>query len=201
MKKHFLFLLSLFLISGFTAQAQFKFGVKAGVNLSKISCSGNKVAKDWYDNNVENMTGFLVGPMVEFTVPLIGVGMDAAVLYSQEGFKLKEINKSFKTNNLEVPVNLKYKITFLDVVGAFATAGPYIKFKLSDDLLEQYKSKSFGAGLNFGIGIELLSHLQVGVAYKLGLTNDYGSIQDVGDVLSAIKGKTSLWTVSAAYLF
>jgi len=206
MKKCSLFLLILFLVCGFTAQAQFKFGVKAGVNLSKLSYSGSEEAKALLDANVENLTGFQVGPMIEFTVPLIGIGMDAAVLYSQEGFKLKGVDDmkrgDYKTSTLEVPLNLKYKISFLDVVGAFGTAGPYVKFRLSDDLKEQYETKSVGAGLNFGIGIELLSHLQVGVAYKLGLTNDYGAMDtSMTGLWDTFKGKTSLWTVSAAYLF
>ena len=44
------------------AQAQFKFGVKAGLNVSKASLDKEVISAD-------NRTGFLVGPMVEFTVP------------------------------------------------------------------------------------------------------------------------------------
>jgi len=209
MRKHLLFLFTLLIVSGFTAQAQLKFGLKAGLNMSKISYSGNKTAEDWYNSNVENLTGFQVGPMVEFTVPIIGIGGDAAVLYSQDGFKINAkdaLAGSYKMNNLEVPINLKYKMTFMGVVGAFATVGPYFKFKLSDDLKglkDQLETKSFGAGLGFGIGVELLSKVQVGVAYKLGLTDDYSNLKlnltDVTD--TALKSKLRLWTVSAAYLF
>jgi len=214
MKKHLLFLFTLLIVSGLTAQAQFKFGLKAGVNLSKLSYSGSKDVQTLYNDNVENLTGFQVGPMAEFTVPILGIGADAAILYSQEGFKIKEAFQdlqsgelikggSYKTNTLEVPINLKYKITFLNVVGAFGTVGPYFKFRLSDDLLDQYKSKSFGAGLNFGIGVELLAHLQVGVAYKLGLTDDYSQMNLLNTATNVATGKmkTSGWLVSAAYLF
>jgi hypothetical protein len=205
MRKHFLFLFTLLIVSGLTAQAQLKFGLKAGLNMSKVSYSGNKTAEDWYNSNVENLTGFQVGPMVEFTVPILGVGGDAAILYSQEGFKINSkdlLGGSYKMSNLEVPLNLKYKLSFLGVVGAFATVGPYFKFKLSDDLKEQFESKSFGTGLGFGIGVELLSQLQVGVAYKLGLTDDYSQLKGLTDVTdAAAKSKTRLWTVSAAYLF
>ncbi|GHT75403.1 membrane protein [Bacteroidia bacterium] len=209
MKKSVFLLATLLMVGGITAQAQFKWGLKAGLNVSKISFS-EEALNDLTD--VSNYTGFQVGPMVEFTVPLIGIGMDAAILYSNQGFKgidLQNINlataqaqvKTYKTNSLLVPVNLKYKLTFLDVVGAYATAGPYAKFRLSDDLLEQYETKSFGAGLNFGIGVELLAHLQVGVNYQLGLTDDYSQSSTLDLAGQVFKGKDRVWTVSAAYLF
>jgi hypothetical protein len=206
MKKNLFFLVVLLFIGGITTQAQLKFGIKAGVNLSKASLNST-IASTIADNLVvENLTGFQVGPMVEFTIPILGIGADAAILYSQEGFKIENIEESYKTNNLLIPINLKYKLTFLDVVGAYITAGPYAKFNLSNDLKDQYESKSFGAGLNFGLGVELLGHLQVGVNYQLGLTEDFSSIQvpgitDALNVVNDLKGKPQGWTVSAAYLF
>jgi hypothetical protein len=190
---------------GITTQAQVKFGLKAGVNLSKASIESSFSETVASNLAVENLTGFQVGPMVEFTVPILGIGFDVAALYSQEGFKLKGVEKAYKTNNLLVPVNLKYKLTFLDVVGAYVTAGPYAKFNF-DDIKSQYESKTFGAGLNFGLGVELLGHLQVGVNYQLGLTEDFSNIKapslgDIIDVNDNLKGKPQGWTVSAAYLF
>ncbi|GHS97847.1 membrane protein [Bacteroidia bacterium] len=204
MKKN-LFLLVAFLLIGISAQAQLKFGLKAGVNLSKASIEGSFGETIATNLVVENLTGFQVGPMVEFTVPILGIGFDAAALYSQEGFKLKGVEKAYKTNNLLVPVNLKYKLTFLNVVGAYVAAGPYAKFNF-DDIKSQYESKSFGAGLNFGFGVELLGHLQVGVNYQLGLTEDFSSIKlpgitEIPNISNDLKGKPQGWTVSAAYLF
>ena len=48
------------------AQAQLiKFGVKGGVNLSKLKFEGMK----------ENSTGFFFGPMAEFPLPVIRQGL------------------------------------------------------------------------------------------------------------------------------
>jgi hypothetical protein len=206
MKKKLVIVLALVLLGGMSAQAQFKWGIKAGLNMSKVSFSGD--AKDIYNAAVENATGFQVGPMVEFTVPIIGIGLDAAVMYSQVGMKLPSLGdnlsvayKTLKANTLYIPVNLKYKLTFLDVVGVYGALGPYANFKLSDNLKNQWESKSFGAGLNFGIGVELLKHLQVGVNYQLGLTEDFSSLTLGSAANEAFKGKTRNWTVSAAYLF
>lgn len=49
------------------AQAQLHFGVKGGLNISKLSFS-----KDAFKG--DNKTGFFVGPMAEFTLPIIGIG-------------------------------------------------------------------------------------------------------------------------------
>jgi hypothetical protein len=210
MRKSSFFLIVLLFTGIITAQAQLKFGLKAGVNLSNVSLDGKLT------NNlkVENLTGFQVGPLMEFTLPIIGIGFDAAVLYSNEGFKLNAATfddiqteaKNYKANNLLIPINLKYKIIFLGVAGVYATAGPYIKFSLDGDIKDQYKSKSFGAGLNFGLGVELLKHLQVGVNYQMGLTDDYNSLKVPGltdslDFIGEIKAQPRVWSVTAAYLF
>jgi hypothetical protein len=69
-------------------------------------------------------------------------------------------------------------------------------------VIDAYKAKSFGAGLNFGLGVELLGHLQVGANYKLGLTDDYGNADTMDMAMAAFKeGQQRVWTISAAYFF
>ena len=59
------------------AQAQLlKFGVKGGLNMTELDLKG-------YDS--DNTAGFFIGPMVEATIPLVGLGVDGALLYSQKG--------------------------------------------------------------------------------------------------------------------
>lgn len=183
------------------ASAQIKFGVKGGVNVSRASFSKDVLAAD-------NLTGFNVGPMIEFQLPIVGIGMDAAILYSQRGFKdnTKVEDKTIKTSYLDVPLNFKWKIG-IPLVKFFATAGPYISFKVAGEkfwdlpgsVTGQLKANSFGAGLNFGAGVELISHLQVGFNYGLGLTNDYETL-GVKDVADA-NGKSRGWSINAAILF
>ncbi|MDH8701406.1 hypothetical protein M2138_000747 [Dysgonomonadaceae bacterium PH5-43] len=200
MKKSFLLIISALVLTSLTVNAQIKYGLKAGVNLSKVSISDGA-------NNLdpENYTGFQVGPMVEFTVPIIGLGLDAAIMYSQQGLKVNDESKKLST--LFIPINLKYKITFMNVVGAYAAVGPYASLNLGnndfslDALAADVKAKSFGAGLNFGIGVELLSKLQVGVNYQLGLTEDFKATTVGGAATELFNGKQRGWTVSAAYFF
>ena len=57
------------------ANAQFKFGVKAGVNVNHLSLK---------DFNVEdnNKTGWTAGVMTEFQVPIVGLCLDLSLMYA-----------------------------------------------------------------------------------------------------------------------
>ena len=66
------------------AQAQLlKWGVKGGLNLAELDIEGF-IAEEALE---ENSTSFFIGPMVETTIPLLGLGIDGALLYSQKGEK------------------------------------------------------------------------------------------------------------------
>ena len=59
------------------AQAQLiKWGVKGGVNLTKIDWDGG------YKGNKDNSAGFFIGPMAEITIPIVGLGVDGAVWFT-----------------------------------------------------------------------------------------------------------------------
>lgn len=179
------------------AKAQVKFGIKGGVNISSVHFSSDVLDAD-------NVTGFHIGPMVETTIPLLGVGLDAAVLYSQKGIGFHE--DDLRTDYIDIPVNLKWKFG-LPVVKVYLSAGPYIGFRVGGDKIwevigEQIEAKSFSAGLNFGAGVELLKHLQVGLNYGLGLSETY-DVTSLNPLANAEKvtGKNRGWAITAAILF
>lgn len=178
-----------------------RFGVKAGVNLANASFNMDAL-------QTSNFTGFQVGPVIELGIPFIGV--DIAALYSQQGLKFKfdDTNLEQKESRLDVPVNLKLKFG-LGGLGGFLSAGPYASFKLSGDdfsvksvdkAVYDFKNKDFGAGINVGGGIELFRHLQIGVNYRIGITDDYKSFDMVEDS-KELKGKIRIWSITATYLF
>lgn len=187
------------------AQAQLKLGVKAGLNLSSSSFDFNDVQTNFKS---DNYTGFFVGPMVEFTAPVIGIGVDGSILYSQKGLKFTETktntSETLKQKSLSIPVNLKYTIG-LDAVGIFFAAGPQFDFDLNSDswkfLTEDFSYKKSTMSLNIGAGVKLIDHLQIGLNYNipLGKTAEYKGIAST--VNQAFSAKTKTWSVSAAYLF
>lgn len=184
------------------ANAQFKIGPKVGVNISTLSLGGD-LSKNFKSSNVSSFTG---GVMAEFMVPIIGVGIDASVMYTRKGSDLKEITTESTakqhTDYVEIPVNLKYKFS-LPVVGSFMSpfvyAGPSFAFRVGDNLADQYKNKSFETAINLGLGLEFFSHLQIAAQYGWGL----GKTMELDDNLinATLNGKSRAWTVTAAYLF
>lgn len=183
------------------ASAQVRLGVKGGLNIASVHFSTDVLQSD-------NVTGFQIGPMIEGSLPLVGLGFDAAILYAQKGLETKTVSgekTSLKNDYIDVPVNLKWKLG-LPVMKVYLAAGPYVGFRvggnkiweLPGSMVDQVKTKSFSAGLNFGAGVELISHLQVGLNYGLGLTNNY-SMESLS--LTKSDGKNRGWSVTAAILF
>ena len=202
-KKWFLpVLLVMMILVSSIANAQVRMGFKGGFNIASV-----KFNKDVL--NAENINGFHIGPVLEF-MPESGIGLDAALLYSRKGFYSKNISRdeSFTNDYLEVPVNLKCKIG-LPVVSPYFAAGPYISFRvagdkeknsaIADGVIDQIKAKSFGAGLSFTAGVEVVSRIQVGLTYDWGLTDNYETFK--AGSLSEYKGKGHAWLISATLMF
>ena len=76
------------------ANAQFKFGPKVGMNISTLSLSGN-LSDNFKANNISSFTG---GLMAEFMVPVIGIGVDASLMYTRKGSELKDITSGISEN-------------------------------------------------------------------------------------------------------
>lgn len=173
------------------ASAQLRFGVKGGVNISSVHISN--LPENF---NSSNVTGFHIGPMIEASIPLVGTGVEAAVLYSQKGVEVN--NEAMKVDYIDVPVHLKWKFG-LPIVKGYLATGPYMAFRVGGDKVwnvvqQQIEAKTFGLGWDFGAGVEVINHLQVGFNYGLGLTNSY-SLDGESD------GKNRGWMITAAILF
>lgn len=177
------------------AQAQIHFGVKGGVNLSKASLSnvGDNFKKD-------NFTGFFIGPMAEFNIPIVGLGVDASLLFAQRGVKVSSGNDEYtiKQNGLDIPVNLKYNIGLGSLLGIYIAAGPDFYFDFAGNkTIEGAKTdkKKAEVGINVGAGVKLMNHLQVGANYNIPLSD---TAKFEGTDASY---KTKTWQVSVAYIF
>lgn len=176
-------------------QAQLHFGVKGGLNLSKASFS------DMSENfKKDNFTGFFIGPMAEFNIPIIGLGVDASLLFAQRGIKVSEGNDEYtvKQNGLDIPVNLKYNFGLGSMLGAYLAAGPDFYFDFEGNkTIEGARTdkKKAEVGINVGAGVKLLNHLQVGANYNIPLSD---TAKFEGTDASY---KTKSWQVSVAYIF
>ncbi|MDO3390862.1 porin family protein [Bacteroides sp. ET489] len=192
MKKFFgVFLVAICCLAMATpAQAQLlKWGLKGGLSMSKLDFKNGPTS--------DNTTGFFIGPMAEFTVPVIGLGIDGALMYSQRG------EDEWKQQGIEIPVNLKYTIGLGSMLGVYVAAGPDFFFNFKDTKWEGFDTKATQVGLNIGAGVKLIQHLQIGVNYQIPLGDSFswkGVGEALGDEIGG-NGKTKTWQISLAYLF
>lgn len=201
------------------ASAQFSFGIKAGAKINQIpeTVSGF----EWDD-----CSGFTGGVMGEFMFPIIGLGVDASLMYVYAPLKTdfevmdKDIAEVNSYNHyLEIPINLKYKLSIPAVekiVAPYIFTGPSFAFLLSGKSLDgtvmsYFEQNPVDIAWNLGIGIELFNHLQIGASYGWGLSNTYKKVQNYGIIdqnnvygkyINDLEGvKKNCWTITAAYTF
>lgn len=185
--------------------AGFKVGPKVGLNINKFSMDKGKVLDS------DNRCGFTAGVDAQFTVPLIGIGADVSVMYTRRNTEVSVLGISEKSHYdyISVPVHLMYKLELpavSQIVAPYVITGPDFSFRVSKEIMNDVRAKKCSVGWDFGIGVELIKHLQIGATYTLGinkavkyagyLNSEVASI----DTNSGIKNING-WTVSAAWLF
>lgn len=215
MKKTFFATLALAFVMLFATPAhaqKLKLGVKAGLNINSFSF------KNFGDNfSSKNRAGFFVGPQLDVSIPLAGLGVDLAALYEHKtmGYSYlddegAEITDKKTMQYISVPLNIKYSLGIGSKLSVYAATGPQVSFNIS--------GKSFGEGIgsmrlkdadfswNFGAGLTVLSHYRVGYNFNLGITDQFGNLQGVdglGDAINVAKGvgKSRTHQISFTYIF
>ncbi len=196
---------ALMLLIAVPASAQFQYGIKAGLNITKPSLDMDMVKKD-------NQTGFFVGVMAEFSVPIIGVGVDASLLYNNKGMKLAdattanawEVSKHLQY--IDIPINLKYTYGLGSLAGVFVTTGPQFSFNVGSKSVSiksigDYTLRDSEFSWNVGLGAKLLGHLQVAYNYNIGIGKTSEVTYTVGLDVVKKKLKNNTHQISLAYMF
>jgi hypothetical protein len=184
---------SLFILLLPSVHSQVRFGVKGGITTSGVSGS----------IDTKNVSGFTLGPTVEAMINE-RLGAQASILFAQKGIQVKGQSKQ-TTSYLEVPTSFKIAIPVSENIKPYINGGPYVGFRIAGDknfsyitdneLLQNWKTQWFTAGLNFGAGVELLNFLQLGINYGFGLTDNY----KFSNGSYSVKDRT--WSIRAAVYF
>ena len=176
------------------AQAQLiKFGVKGGMDFTELDTNVKTL-----DAVAESSTGFFIGPMAEVTLPILGLGVDGALMYSQRG------SGEVKQEGLEIPVNLKWSFGLGSMLGAYLAAGPDFFFNFNDTSHEYMKMEEAQVSINLGAGLKLLKKLQVGLTYQIPIQDSHylTNISLAPDAKASDVGAAQkTWQVSLAYIF
>lgn len=195
---------------GGSAQAQIKFGLKGGLNVTSMSLS-----RDVFD--ADNQMGFFIGPTVKFSLPLTGLGMDVSALYDQREAKvtgdvgyeqIMVTERSMKSKYINIPINLRYGIGLGSLASIYFFGGPQFGFnvgsknqELVNDATWRLKSSAFS--VNLGAGVMLASHLQLSANYNIacGRTGDVTFESAASDIFGSRKGRANAWQIGLAYYF
>ena len=208
---------SLALLSFIPASAQFSWGLRGGLNLvnNDITSVSKETALD-----KDSYTGFFFGPMAELQIPIIGIGIDGSLLYSQKGMSLPN-DSVMKNQSISIPVSLKYSLGLGNFASVFVAAGPQFDYKLGDlstmitsykangdfDEAKEYVMNQYSWSVNIGAGVKLINHLQAAVNYNIPLSQEgtfnlYNDVQNgkyikaVGQADKAFKASTLQFLVT-----
>ena len=184
------------------ANAQIKFGLKGGLDVTNMSLSN-----DVFD--ASNKTGFFVGPMVKVTIPVVGLSFDAAALYDQKEAKVsaENVETTMTQKSLNIPVNVRYGFGLSSLANVFVFAGPQWginvgdkNFKWNDSSCYSLKKTNFS--VNVGLGVTLMSHLQLSANYNIacGKTAD-ATWTDVSNNIIKGNSKNNSWQIALGYWF
>lgn len=180
------------------SQAQVKFGLRAGLNLTDMSLD-KKVVK------TKNRIGFFVGPTVKFTLPIVGVGIDASALYDQRETEIENSKEKIKEQAVNIPVNLRYGIGLGSMASGYIAFGPQFALNVGnkdEKLLENttWKLDNSTFSINVGAGVMLMDHFQVGANYNI-VCGKTGELEIVEGVKTVLKGRANAWQIHASYYF
>lgn len=192
------------------AQAQFGFGLRGGMNLSNMAFDGSLTSSD-------NQAGFFVGPTAKFTIPIIGIGIDASLMYDQRKMKVESSVKdvfgnaqyeSVREENIVLPINLRYTFGLGDIAGVFVKAGPQWSWNIGgksytlSSAKETFQFKKSALSVNIGAGAVLMDKFEVFLNYNWGLgkSAEFEVTDAFGQLLTS-KMHSNAWQLGVAYYF
>lgn len=170
-----------------------RFGIKAGATVNSLKFNNDLLSSS-------NRCGFTAGLDAQFTAPIIGIGVDASVMYTRREAQVKEGNfaSNVHSDYLEIPVLFRWNIGLPGVgkiITPYLATGPDFSFLMSKKNAENaLANKTFDFAWDFGLGVRLVDHLEIGAYYGLGISNAASGDQ-------SLHGKNRFWTVTAAWLF
>lgn len=206
--KRQLIALAALLFAAFAANAQVDFGIKAGANFPTIPTN--------IEGAKSGNTGWFAGPTLKAIIPVIGLGAETNVLYSNSGVSID--GETFNRHSIEVPLYLRYELqlpAIKKIFEPFIAVGPQWGWTVGqkefgknpneisnlNDIKEvidnggrHFKFNDTSFSLNFGLGFILFNHLQIHANYNwaLGATSQYTNLKNI-DLKDFGSSETGEW--------
>ena len=206
MKRFFASIIVLFAIVAMPgkADAQFRYGAIAGVNISDLSFSQDLIS-------VSPTVGYTAGVQAEMIFPGIGFGIDMGLLYNQLGADVnlgeKEIwasegygSERQYLHYVQVPFHFRFKWTRMggleEKIAPFAYAGPDLTLLVGHGKCDAMEYAGGDVGLTVGLGFELFERWQLSGSYTWGMTYSLKTV-----LLDDFSARNRHWSVRLTYFF
>jgi len=179
------------------------FGVKGGMNISKMSIDNDAV-------ECESGVGFFIGPTLKIDfLPFFGV--QGSIFYEQANSKVD--GEKIKRQSIIIPIDARVNLKLNETAGIYLATGPQFGFNVGDSEFQwndtgtykntfEFKKSMFN--WNFGIGAMLSKKFELGVVYSLGIAKT-GELEAEIDKAKAnnneLKPKSSTLQIAATLFF
>ena len=204
MKKTIISMVVMAMFAVMPASAQgIAFGVKGGMNFTKMSIDDDKV-------NSESGVGFFIGPTLKIDIlPFFGV--QGSVFYEQANSKVDD--EKIKRQSVIIPIDARVNLKLSEAAGIYLATGPQFGFNVGEDEFTWNETSSYKNTFqmkksmfnwNFGAGVMLSKKFELGVVYSLGISKT-GELEAEIDKAKAnnneLKPKSSTVQISATLFF
>ncbi|MCC5912960.1 MAG: PorT family protein [Balneolaceae bacterium] len=188
------------------AQSPVSFGIKGGLNFANIDGSANFSAFD-------RRNGVEVGAVAEFSFPMLPVGFETGIYYSQKGTSISVATPdqvsngglsgdlTYRLDYVKVPVLAKFWFGSPGLVEPHILLGPYGSYNINSeiagssegtvDISDEVNDYDFGiiggVGVDFNFG---LSRFSLQGRYSYGLSDLFEESDAKSRVFSLVAGFT-----------
>ncbi|CAN5443982.1 hypothetical protein BH23BAC3_BH23BAC3_14950 [soil metagenome] len=190
------------LIQQTNAQSPIDFGIKGGLNIANLAGA---------EDDLDSRTGIHAGLVLDFSFPLMPVGIESGIYYSQKGAQISEdgMTATWKLDYVEVPILAKISVGPPGPFSPHIVVGPYAAYNINSELDVSAGSASviedfseFTSDIDFGGVIGVGADFSLGVT-KLNIQARYSrGLLDVNDNGFEDEGEhNSVFSISAGIMF
>ena len=162
-----------------------QFGVKGGVNFTKLSLDNDAV-------DIKSGIGFYAGPTLKIDfLPFLGI--QGALMYEQTNSKVTNsgVEETIKRQAIVLPIDLRVNLKLNEASGLYVATGPQFDFNIGSDfefnhknLKETFDFNTAMLGWNIGVGVMLSKKFEIGAVYNIGISKT-GEIESEYDKAKA----------------
>ena len=196
MNKRLMFYLLALIVAAIPVGAQVRFGVRGGMTVGEL-----RFDRDIIDS--DNRVGYCGGLLVDAGIPVVGLGIEASVMYTHRNNYLSDQSRVFKRYYIDIPVYARYRLDIPGLRKLFAPivyTGPAFSILFNDNGPSTYDNSKTYVSWDAGLGADVFNHLRVTATYGIGISKAMHYIERDYDG-NTVDGRDRYWTLSAAWLF